>query len=256
MKNSINPRLTLVGAGPGDVDLITVKGVQALREADIVLYDALVNPDLLTYVPLGVKKIFVGKRKDKQRYSQDQINALLVDFAYTYGHVVRLKGGDPFVFGRGFEEIQYAGNFNIETAYIPGISSSIAVPGLSGIPVTHRGTNESFWVITGTTSSGKLSKDLKLAVQSSATIVILMGLSKLEEIVKLYLTHKKTDTGIAIIQNGSLPTQNLAIGTIGTIQEIAGGEKMGSPAIIVIGETVSNHKDFPERLRHWKYLLN
>jgi uroporphyrin-III C-methyltransferase len=256
MKTKLSPKLSLVGAGPGDPDLITVKGVQALLAADIVLYDALVNPELLKYVPVGVRKVFVGKRKKAHAYTQEQINALIVDFAFTYGNVVRLKGGDPFVFGRGYEEIQYARNFNIETEYIPGISSSIAVAGLQNIPVTHRGTSESFWVITGTTSSGELSKDIALAVQSSATVVILMGLSKLPEIVSLYLQQGKHDAGIAIIQNGSLPTENLAIGTIETIVDIASNEKIAAPAIIVIGEVVKKHADFPHSLSDWKYLLN
>jgi uroporphyrin-III C-methyltransferase len=256
MNNEIIPKLTLVGAGPGDPDLITVKGLQALQSADIVLYDALVNPELLQRVPLGVKKVFVGKRKNRHAYSQDQINALIVDFAFTYGHVVRLKGGDPFVFGRGQEEILYVRNFNIETDYVPGISSSIAVPGLQGIPVTHRGTSESFWVITGTTSKGDLSDDIALAAKSTATVVILMGLSKLKEIVSLFRDQDKQDTGIAIIQNGSLPTENLAIGTIDTIEEIVKAEGISTPAVIVIGNVVKDHPDFPTSLAGWHYLLN
>ena len=256
MKSETYPKLTLAGAGPGDVDLITVKAVQALSSADIVLYDALVNPELLKYIPLGVKKIYVGKRNNDHTYTQDQINALIVDFAFTYGHVVRLKGGDPFVFGRGLEEIQYAELFNIETEYIPGISSSIAVAGLQGIPVTHRGTSESFWVITGTTSSGKLSNDIALAAQSTATVVILMGLNKLKEITEIYRSTGKSDAAVAIIQNGSLQTENIALGTIDTIVDIAHDEQIKAPAVIVIGEVVKNHKDFPVTLTDWKYLLN
>src|ERR1051326_2504449 len=244
MKNTY-PKLTIAGAGPGDADLITIKAVQALSSADIVLYDALVNPELLKYVPLGVKKIYVGKRNNRHTYTQDQINALIVDFAFTYGHVVRLKGGDPFVFGRGLEEIQYAELFNIETEYIPGISSSIAVSGLQGIPVTHRGTAESFWVITGTTSSGKLSKDVSVAAQTDATVVILMGLNKLEEIVSVFRSQGKSDSAVAIIQNGSLQTENIALGTIEPIAEIEKEEQIAAPAVIVIGEVVKNHKDFP-----------
>jgi len=256
MKTETNPKLTLAGAGPGDVDLITIKAVQALSSADIVLYDALVNPELLKYIPLGVKKIYVGKRNNDHTYTQDQINALIVDFAFTYGHVVRLKGGDPFVFGRGLEEIQYAESFNIETEYIPGISSSIAVAGLQGIPVTHRGTSESFWVITGTTSSGKLSNDIALAAQSTATVVILMGLNKLKEITEIYKSNGKNDTAVAIIENGSLQTENIALGTIDTIVDIAIDEQIAAPAVIIIGEVVKNHKDFPVTLTDWKYLLN
>ncbi|MFI5148286.1 MAG: uroporphyrinogen-III C-methyltransferase [Bacteroidia bacterium] len=256
MNKEIYPKLTLVGAGPGDPDLITVKGLLALQSADIVLYDALVNPELLQRVPLGVKKVFVGKRKDRHAYSQNQINALIVDFAFTYGHVVRLKGGDPFVFGRGQEEILYARSFNVETEYVPGISSSIAVPGLQGIPVTHRGTSESFWVITGTTSSGQLSEDIKLAAKSTATVVILMGLSKLKEIVSIFRDQDKQDTGVAIIQNGSLPAENMAIGTIDTIAEIAEQEGIAAPAVIIIGDVVKAHPDFPASLTEWHYLLN
>lgn len=256
MKTKLYPKLTLVGAGPGGADLITVKGVQALASADIVLYDALVNTELLNYVPPGVKKIYVGKRKNRHTYTQEQINALIVDFAFTYGRVVRLKGGDPFVFGRGLEEIQYAETFNIETEYIPGISSSIAVSGLQGIPVTHRGTSESFWVITGTTSAGKLSADIALAAQSAATVVILMGLSKLWQITEVFKQHNKQDTPVAIIQNGSLPGEKTAIGTIETIMEIAREEQVAAPAVIIIGEVVRKHKNFPAVLTGWNYLLS
>jgi uroporphyrin-III C-methyltransferase len=254
--NIITPKLTIAGAGPGDADLVTVKTIQALASADIVLYDALVNTELLKYVPLGVKKIYVGKRNNNHTYTQDQINSLIVDLAFTHGHVVRLKGGDPFVFGRGLEEIQYAESFNIDTEYIPGISSSIAVAGLQGIPVTHRGTSESFWVITGTTSSGKLSGDIALAAQSTATVVILMGLNKLEEIAGIYKNIGRNETAIAIIQDGSLATENLAIGTIETIVEIARQERIAAPAIIVIGDVVKHHKGFPESLVNLDELLN
>lgn len=249
-------KLTLVGAGPGDVDLITVKGVDAIRSADVILYDALVNKELLKYASADALKIYVGKRNNNHTYTQDQINSLIVDFAFTYGHVVRLKGGDPFVFGRGHEELSYAELFNIETSVIPGLSSSIAVPELQGIPVTNRGTSESFWVITGTTSKGQLSNDIKLAAQSTATVVILMGLNKLEEITEVFKSHGKSDTAIAIIQNGSLPSKKIALGTIDTIGDIAKDEKIASPAVIVIGDVVKLHTSFPASLTDWKYLLN
>lgn len=255
-RNNIYPKLTLVGAGPGDVDLITIKGVEALGSADIVLYDALVNTELLKYAPIDALKIYVGKRNKKHTYTQEQINELIVDSAFTHGHVVRLKGGDSFVFGRGQEEIAYAELFNIETEVIPGISSSIAVPALQGIPVTNRGTNESFWVITGTTSKGKLSDDIKIAAQTNATVIILMGLNKLSEIVEVFKQNQKHETAIAIIQNGSLPTENSALGTIDTIEQIVKNEKIGSPAVIVVGEVVKQHKDFPVSLTDWQYLLN
>ena len=181
--------------------------MKALASADVVLYDALVNPELLNYAPVDAPKLFVGKRKGQHEFKQEQINKLIVDYAFSHGHVVRLKGGDPFVFGRGQEELQSARDNNIETEYIPGISSSIGVPGLQGIPVTSRGYGESFWVITGTTQSGKLSEDVRAAAQTNATVVILMGLGKLQQIVEVFQSFNKQDTPIAIIQNGSLSTE-------------------------------------------------
>ena len=242
MKKQIYPKLTVVGAGPGDPELLTLKAINALGEADVVLYDALVNPEILKHVPLEAVKIYVGKRKNKHEYSQEQINNLIVDYAFTNGRVVRLKGGDPFVFGRGSEEIEYAQAFNIETDIVPGISSSIAVAGLSGIPVTHRGIAESFWVITATTQHGELSADILDAAKSNATVVILMGLSKLKQITELYKLQNKSNTKIAIIQNGSLPTENVALGTIETIVNEVKEQNIQSPAIIVIGEVVKFHK--------------
>ena len=256
MKKEIYPKLSVVGAGPGDADLITVKAINALSEANVILYDALVNRELFKYAPIDALKIFVGKRSKNHAYTQDQINTLIVDLAYTHGHVVRLKGGDPFVFGRGQEEIKYAELFNIETAVVPGISSALGVPASVGIPVTHRGVSESFWVITGTTSSGKISKDVKLAAQSDATVVILMGVEKLPEIVEIYKKAGKDEAAIAIIQNGTLQTENLAIGTIETIERIAAEEKIKAPAIIVIGEVVKQHVDFPIALTNLNYLFN
>jgi uroporphyrin-III C-methyltransferase len=244
MKNKINPKLTLVGAGPGDADLITLKGIKALQQADIVLYDALVNKELLAYVPDDVPAIFVGKRFETHSYTQEQINQLIVDSAFTYGHVVRLKGGDSFVFGRGHEEIMYARAHNIETSIVPGISSSIAVPELQQIPLTSRGISESFWVLTGTTKKGEVSADIELAAQSHATAIILMGVHQLKQICALYQKHNKGQLSVAVIQNGSLPEEKIALGTIDTIVDIAQEQAVGSPAIIVIGEVVREHPDY------------
>jgi len=215
-----------------------------------------VNPILLKYASPNVKKIFVGKRNGQHSLKQDRINNLIVDLAFTYGHVVRLKGGDPFVFGRGYEEIQHAQSFNIETEVIPGISSSVGVPALAGIPVTHRGASESFWVITGTTRTGELSRDIKLASQSTATVVILMGVHKLHEIVKVYKSSGKENLPIALIQNGTLPAERVAVGTISTIEEIVLQKNIGSPAVIVAGEVVKLHPEFVEQEVVEKYLLN
>lgn len=232
------PIVTLVGAGPGDPDLLTIKGAKALAEADVVLYDALANEEILTYAPKKSIKIFVGKRKGCHEYSQDQINQLIVDNALTYGHVVRLKGGDPFIFGRGSEEIDFIESFGIPTSVVPGISSSIAVPAYQGISLTKRGVSESFWVITGTTSDRKLSNDVALAAQSSATVVILMGMSKLRQIIDLFQKESKGETPVAIIQNGTTAQEKIGVGTINTIEHVVVQEQLSSPAIIVIGEVV------------------
>lgn len=238
MHKIIQPKVTLVGAGPGDPDLLTIKGAKVLAEANVVLYDALANEEILSYAPKKAIKIFVGKRKGCHEYTQDQINQLIVDNALTYGNVVRLKGGDPFIFGRGGEEIDFVESFGIPTFVVPGISSAIAVPAYQGISLTKRGVSESFWVITGTTSDRKLSNDVALAAQSSATVVILMGMSKLSQIIKLFQNESKGETPVAIIQNGTTIQEKIGVGTINTIQRVVAENKLSNPAIIVIGEVV------------------
>lgn len=256
MSNYITPKITLIGAGPGDIELITLKGLNTLKTADVVLYDALVNPALLNYAPTNSLKIYVGKRNHHHSYTQDQINKLIVDMAYAHGHVVRLKGGDAFVFGRGQEELNYANAFNIETSVVPGISSSISVPALAGIPVTHRGSSESFWVITGTTKDNQLSQDILSAAKTNATVVILMGLGKLKEIADIFSKEGKANTAIALIQDGSLPTQRVALGTIETIVDIARVKNIKAPAVIIIGEVVKQHQDFEPILSNYQIFSN
>lgn len=235
-----NGKLTVVGAGPGDVDLITLKGVKALQTADVVLYDALVSEELLDYAPQA-EKIFVGKRKGCYTYQQEQINELIVQRAHQGHHVVRLKGGDPFVFGRGAEEMEYAAGLGLEVAVVPGISSSVSVPASQNIPVTKRGAAESFWVITGTTKEHKLSNDVALAAKSSATVIILMGMSKLGEIMELFKQEGKENTPVAIIQNGTTEHEKIGIGTVASIEDKAREQQLSNPAIIIIGEVV-NHR--------------
>lgn len=238
------PRITLVGAGPGDPELITMKGANALKDADVILYDALVNEKVLQYAGPNAIKVYVGKRAGEHSYSQKAINKLMVDYALNYGHVVRLKGGDPFVFGRGFEEMDFAASYNIPAQMIPGLSSSISVPGLQQIPVTHRGLSESFWVVTGTTAAGKVSNDLYEAVRTKATVIVLMGFNKLKEIVKLYQQEGKNNLPVAVIQGGSTSNEKLAVGIVDTIVEVVEEKGIGAPAILVFGEVVSLHPEF------------
>lgn len=251
MYNS-TPRLTVVGAGPGDEDLITLKAVKALKNADVVLYDALVNPLLLKHAPQA-KHVFVGKRRGYQRFSQDEINDKIVKYANRYGHVVRLKGGDSFVFGRGAEEMEYATHHGLETDVIPGISSSLSVPALQNIPLTKRGSAESFWVITGTTKDRTLSKDVELASKSTATVVILMGMSKLPEIIALFKSAGKSKLPVAIIQNGTTLHEKIGVGTIENIEEEVRKQGLANPAVIVIGEVV-NHRNQLNGIREKVYV--
>ena len=232
------PKLTLVGAGPGAADLITLRGLNALKTAQIVLYDALVSADILAFIPNSVPKIAVGKRAGAHSFSQNEINDLIVESAFLHGHVVRLKGGDPFIFGRGYEEIEHAASRGIETEVIPGISSAIAVPASVSIPLTSRKTSESFWVVTGTIQSGAISTDIALAAKSTATIVILMGLNKIREIMMLFQQNQKSETPVAVIQNGTMQNERSVVGTVSTIADLVHQENIGSPAIIIVGEVV------------------
>ena len=233
--------LTVVGAGPGDVELITVKAIKALQNADVVLYDALVDPELLEYAP-NAEHIFVGKMRGCYSYQQEQINELIVSRAKSQGHVVRLKGGDPFVFGRGAEEMEYAAQHGVEVAMVPGVSSSVSVPATQYIPVTKRGLAESFWVITATTKEHRLSNDVCLAAKSSATIVILMGMGKLSAIVELFKKEGKSKTPIAIIQNGTKENEKVGVGTITSIEKEVEQQELANPAIIIIGEVVRHRQ--------------
>ncbi|WP_104381923.1 uroporphyrinogen-III C-methyltransferase [Sphingobacterium sp. HMA12] len=243
---SIEAKVTLVGAGPGDPDLISLKGIKAIKQADVILYDALVNEELLDYAKADCIKIYVGKRAEQLSTSQDEINRLLVDYALNYGHVVRLKGGDPFVFGRGGEEIDHVAQYGIETAVVPGISSAIGLTGLQQIPLTYRGISESFWVITGSKSDGSLSSDLYLAAESNATVVVLMGYGKLAEIVAIYRDKNLHHLPIALIQNGSLPNEKVVLGAIDNILDESTEKRVGVPAIIIIGEVVAKHRSFQQ----------
>lgn len=232
------PRLTVVGAGIGDPELITLKAIKALRQADVVLYDALVSEELLEYAPSGAARIYVGKRRQHKAFTQDEINELIVGYANDHGHVVRLKGGDPFVFGRGFEEMQYAQNHGVTAEYVPGISSAIAGVGAAGIPVTLRGASRSFWVLTATTDTGALNPEIWTAAQTDATLVILMGLAKIADIAAAFAAAGKNELPIAVIQNATLPSQKVIKGTMADIAAKVSEAGTGSPAIIVAGEVV------------------
>ncbi|MFZ1748886.1 MAG: uroporphyrinogen-III C-methyltransferase [Saprospiraceae bacterium] len=242
------PKISIVGAGPGDADLLTIKAMKAIKSADVIMYDALVGTEILSLAPKDCKKIYVGKRASKHAYDQDEINEMIVSNALIYGHVVRLKGGDPFVFGRGGEEMEYVRKAGLHAEIIPGISSATGVPGISGIPVTHRGISESFWVVTATDQSGNLAKDIRQAAGSDATIVVLMGMSKLDQITRLFSIKGKGKLPVAIIQNGSKEDQRVIIGNIDNIYQKSKKALPSAATIIIIGEVV--HLYHPAQLVH------
>lgn len=234
MKN----KLILIGAGPGAEDLITLRAIEYLQKAKVILYDALVNKKLLEIAPPDTLKIFVGKRGGKPSFSQDKINQLIVSYALVYGEVIRLKGGDPFIFGRGLEEIFFAKKHGIEAEVVPGISSATGLTALHQVSLTQRGVADGFWVLTASKKGHAFNHDLELAAQSNSTVVILMGISKLEEIARTFLAQGKRDTPVLIIQNGSTRHEKILVADMETVVYKASEEGVQSPAVIIIGEVV------------------
>ncbi|WP_422082842.1 uroporphyrinogen-III C-methyltransferase [Ulvibacterium sp.] len=241
-----SPKVTLVGAGPGAKDLITIRGSRVLQSANAILYDALVNIDLLYGISDDIPKVYVGKRYGKHYAKQEEINRLLVEYAFAYGHVVRLKGGDPFVFGRASEEIAHVESFGIPVEVVPGVSSAISVPSGQGIPLTKRVAASSFWVMTATKRDGSFSEDLILASQSSATMVILMGVRKFVEIAREITRYRGESTPVALIQNGTLENESCLIGTLGNVETMFQNIDISKPGIIVVGSVVLEHPFFFE----------
>ncbi|MBC6996952.1 uroporphyrinogen-III C-methyltransferase [Cytophaga sp. FL35] len=241
MKSTFEPKVTLVGAGPGASDLITIRGLRALKDADVVLYDALIDEELLQFVGEKSKVIYVGKRCGTHSRSQEQINELIVKMALEFGHVVRLKGGDPFVFGRACEEIEYVESFGIPVTVVPGVSSAIAVPSSQGIPMTSRGLSSSFWVMTATKRDGNFSEDLQHAARSTATLVILMGIRKAAEIMLEVSRYRDSSTPAAIIQNGTNSNEQCFLGTLSSFSTKLPAIDCERPGIIVIGDVVAKH---------------
>ncbi len=235
--NDISPLITLVGAGPGDPELITLKAIKALEIAAVVLYDSLANQDLLKYCSQACEKIYVGKKGHEKGISQAEINDLIIEKAFEKGNVVRLKGGDPFIFGRGMEEIEAAAKHNIPYKYIPGISSVMG-GGSNMIPLTDRRFSDGFWVITGHKSDLSLSQDLYLAAKANTTVVLLMAMSKLAEISRIFASENKGGLSAAIISHATTEREKIVIGTVSELPEMAQLNNLKNPSIIIIGEVV------------------
>jgi len=231
----------LAGAGPGDIDLLTVKALRVIRKADVIIYDRLANPEILAEAKDGCEFIYVGKEDSHHTLPQEEINEVIYQSALKYDTVVRLKGGDPLVFGRGGEEGLYLADREIKFEFIPGITSAIAVPEYAGIPVTHRGITVSFRVVTGHESRKSKSQIPWENYKTDDTIVFLMGLHNLDKITKkLIEIGKPKDHPVAVISRGTRPDEKTVIGTLENIYEKA--KDLPTPALIVVGEVVKLHK--------------
>lgn len=230
-------KVYLTGAGPGDIELLTVKALRVVKEADVIIYDRLANPDILKEAKDGCTFVYVGKEDSHHTLPQEEINEVIYQNALKYEKVVRLKGGDSFVFGRGGEEGIYLRERGVKFELIPGITSAIAVPEYAGIPVTHRGVTVSFRVVTGHESRKAKSQIPWENYKTDDTIVFLMGLHNLKKITtKLMEIGKSKDHPVAVISRGTTKDEKTVVGTLEDIYEKA--KDLPTPALIVVGEVV------------------
>jgi len=231
-------KVYIIGAGPGDPGLITVKALEIIRKADVILYDRLIPNEVLEYAPKKCLLIYVGKEKGKHQYTQEEINHMLLRYSKSYNVVVRLKGGDPFIYGRGEEEMLFLNMHGVETEIIPGVSSVYAAPAYAGIPLTNRELSSSIAIITAQEAYHKKHRrvDIRKIAGNVDTLVILMGASKFREIINELLGVLDKDTPLAVIIRGTYDNQKVYIANLGNAMTIA--NKVKPPAIIVIGEIV------------------
>ena len=260
-KMSKKGKVWLVGAGPGDIGLFTIKGMEILSNADVVVYDSLVGEGILSKIPSGIRTIHVGKRASHHTMSQEQINQVLLDEAEKGNRVVRLKGGDPFLFGRGGEELELLVEHGIPFEIVPGVTSSIAVPAYNGIPVTHRDFCSSLHIITGHKREGKTYDiDFRALTDTRGTLVFLMGISSLGDIMRGLLEGgMDPDMPAAVLQKGTTAGQKRIVATVATLEEQVKKQGVETPAIIVVGKVCSLAEKF-EWYEHlplagWKVLV-
>ncbi len=239
-------KVYLTGAGPGDVELLTIKALRVIKEADVIIYDRLANPDILKEAKSGCEFVYVGKEDGRHIMPQDDINEVIYQNALKYENVVRLKGGDPFVFGRGGEEALYLHERGVKFEVIPGITSSISAPAYAGIPVTHRGVAVSFRVVTGHESPNKKESQIPWETfKTDDTIVFLMGLHNLPKICKkLVEIGKAQDYPCAVISKGTTKDQSVVVGDLSNIVEKT--KDLPTPALIVVGKVVALREQL-----HW-----
>jgi uroporphyrin-III C-methyltransferase/precorrin-2 dehydrogenase/sirohydrochlorin ferrochelatase len=230
----------IVGAGPGDPDLLTFRAHRLMQQADIVFYDELVGPEVLNYVRREAERVYVGKIKRHHSKSQDAINELLAEHARAGKRVLRLKGGDPFVFGRGGEELEYLRQQNIETVVVPGITAALGCAAATGIPLTHRDYASSVTFLTGHTRDGELATDWRVLARPDQTLVVYMGLSNAGSLAaKLLVAGLPRSTPVAIVERGTRPDQKLTTGVLSDLKALAERHKDGGPALLIIGKVAA-----------------
>ncbi len=247
-------RVALVGAGPGDPGLLTIRGRTLLRRAEVVVYDRLVDPRLLDLASADTLRIFAGKARGVHALSQEDINALLIAHSRRGRRVVRLKGGDPFVFGRGGEEALALAAAGIPFEVVPGVSAVVAVPAYAGIPVTHRGVASSFAVVTGheDTTKGTPAVDWTRLATAVDTLVILMGLTSLPRIARTLIAHgRPPETPVALVRHGTTRAQETIVGTLGDITTRVAAAGFTPPVLAIVGDVVGLRRriDWQERRR-------
>lgn len=252
-------KVYIVGAGPGDAELITVKGLRCIKEADVILYDRLINNDLLSYAKPNAKLIFCGKLPNRHAMIQEQINSSLVQHAMQGKVVTRLKGGDPFVFGRGAEEAEVLAENGIPYEIVPGITSGIAAPAYAGIPVTHRDLGSSFAIVTGHMREGKEDTiQWESLAKGVDTLAIYMGVGNLPYICSQLLKFgRAASTPVALVHMGTFEEQHTVTGTLETIVQIAQESKIKNPSMIIVGEVVTLRekiKWFEQKIKADRYL--
>ncbi|TVZ39910.1 uroporphyrin-III C-methyltransferase [Alteromonadaceae bacterium 2753L.S.0a.02] len=232
-------KVWLVGAGPGDPDLLTLKAIRTIERADLILFDNLVSPEIRTLFPKSVPAFYVGKKKDNHSIPQQDLNALLVKKARQGLNVVRIKGGDPFVFGRGGEELQTLVRAGVDAEVIPGITSASGCTTAAGIPLTHRGISQGCTFITAH-AENELSLDWQALARMGHTLVFYMGISRCGFIAQQLLSHGlPAQTPVALIENGCRPEQREIIGNLSELPQLVSRYKVQSPALIVVGDVVN-----------------
>lgn len=235
-------RVYLVGAGPGDPELLTLRAVRLLQQTDVIVYDHLVSSAVLDFVSPSAERIYAGKRRNEHTMRQEQINALLIKLALQGKQVVRLKGGDPFIFGRGGEELQALAAHGIAFEVVPGITAASGVSSYAGIPLTHRDHAQTCLFVTGHLKDGTADLDWPSLVRPNQTVVIYMGLGGLADICRQMMAHGAApDLPIAVVQDGSIASQKVVTGTLSDIPERVTQAGLRSPCLTIIGNVVKLH---------------